>query len=190
MVFSSMRKWVVRGAVACIAGLCLGMLWWPTPHIDEGNPALVYALSSGVRADSQLDATGRERLHVAIDYAGRARIPLILDRIERRKDGREITSDVGQRMLLAPSGIEATVLPGVVRSTRTEVLAIRAAYPHVAHIAVVTSTPHTRRACAAFRAVGYRVTCIAAGWGPWYFAPYQLGYEMLAVMEYRWRRWM
>jgi uncharacterized SAM-binding protein YcdF (DUF218 family) len=174
-----------------VAWTALGLWIWPTPDpLPATPPALVFALGSAVRDDSTLSRTGAERVIAAVTYLHSSGSPrLITSRVRTRKG---LLSDYGQRLIIVPAGIADrwTILDGVVGTTRDEVLFLRRIAAPGTRIAVVTSAFHTRRACAAFRHVGFLVTCLSSGAGPWWTTPYQAAYEMLGVIKYRWKGWI
>lgn len=166
--------------------LVVGLRYWPVPT-EIVNTGMVFVNVSGVRVDGTLDAIGTQRLLAAIGIAnGRT---LILSRgIEHGR-----TTDSGQRHLLDSMQFNGPVvtLPGIAPNTRGEALAVRARYPELDSLAVVTTAIHARRSCATFRRLGFRVCCVSAGReGPWWQLPYLLAYEQAAMVLYRWRGWV
>jgi uncharacterized SAM-binding protein YcdF (DUF218 family) len=113
-------------------------------------------LSSGtMRDDETLDAAGTSRFLSGLTAARTTGTPLLL------------AADIGtadQRRLAAPAG-DSLVLGslGRVASTWDEAVATLSRVRPRSHIMVVTSPSHTRRGCATFERLGFRVTCVAAG---------------------------
>jgi uncharacterized SAM-binding protein YcdF (DUF218 family) len=149
--------------------------------------AAVVALSGWVRADSQLNRAGRERLLSAMPLVRAGYAPrLITTRVQRGDRGP--VSDTGQARLVRRFGLERqwTVVDGIQWSTRDEAMALRKTLPESTAIIVVTSPSHTGRACATFERVGFRVTCVAssARTSKWLSLRETL-YERLATIKYR-----
>jgi uncharacterized SAM-binding protein YcdF (DUF218 family) len=164
----------------------------------------VVVLSSTVNADGVLDAAGTERLVSGLALAQRLRPRLLVTTRVAALDARgSVDSDGDQRALIRLAGDTATwhvVAP--VHSTRDEAERTAELMAPAASrtIAVVTSPMHSRRACAAFEAVGFHVVCTPSAERR--FAVYSLRgpvarihalaeyvYERLAVLEYRARGW-
>jgi uncharacterized SAM-binding protein YcdF (DUF218 family) len=165
----------------------------------------VIALSAGVKSDSALNAAGADRLIGALELmrAGRAR-RLVTTRHVEHIHGSAIGSESDQRRLITLASAPAlwTIVDSV-HTTRDE--AVRSAallLPVGARtIAVVTSPMHTRRACAVFEAVGFRVYCQAArerdfatnppvGSRDRLAALRAYGYEQLAMIKYGLEGWL
>ena len=183
------------GIVLVVAGLlyCVAVETW-LPRNDEPPaiaPPLVIALSAGVRLDGTLNEAGAARLRTAIAFAVSRGARLVTTRVQRR-DAPHLTSDPGQRQMIASAGLSDrwTTLDGFALTTRHEAeLLTRIAPP--GRIAVVTSRLHTRRACATFEHLGYQVTCISSGRdGPWWRIPYGVAYESAAFIKYRLKGWI
>jgi len=174
------------------------------PVPAEGVDAVV-VLSAAVSRDSLLSPGGAERLlhGVALLNDGRAGV-IVTSRVRHRQGADTISSDADQARLLAlgPDSVRWVVIDSVA-TTRDE--AVRAAAlarrEGWSHLMVVTSPLHTRRACAAFRKTGLRVTCVPArsrgvalqslgtasdrlaAFGPWL-------YETVGWWWYRLRGWV
>jgi len=164
----------------------------------------VIVLSSGVQSDSLIDHVGVDRLLSGLEVFQRAIAPkLITTRVSRGEDGHATTSDQDQRRIVALARMEsAWSVLDTVHSTRDE--AVRAAavlLPRSHTIVVVTSPSHTRRACATFEAVGFRVYCVpsrersADTWHPRTpedrlaaFRAYL--YEHLGMWKYAYKGWV
>jgi uncharacterized SAM-binding protein YcdF (DUF218 family) len=115
-----------------------------------------------------------------------------------------ISSDVDQRRLISLASVAgAWIVVDSVHTTRDE--AVRSAarlLPEGARsIIVVTSPMHTRRACATFEAVGFRVVCRASRERDFATNPpvgnrdrlaalRAFGYEQLGMIKYRARGWL
>ena len=176
---------------------------------DDGPPALyqdaIVVLSGYVQPDSALNAEATERLLSAAElYRAGVAPRLVTSRVQTDDSGVPRSSTIDQQRLLGLTGASAGWIEvDSVSSTRDE--AVREAkilLPlGISRIAVVTSPLHTRRACAAYEAVGFTVSCqparqraimtgrpmnsetrIAA------FGEY--AYERLGVLKYRWKGWL
>jgi uncharacterized SAM-binding protein YcdF (DUF218 family) len=116
---------------------------------------------------------------------------LFTTRVQRDKPPRVI-SDSGQRVIIDSAGLHErwVILDGLAINTRDEAQRTLHTAPSTA-IAVVTSSLHTRRACATFEHVGFTVTCVSSGPEvPWWKAPYFVLYESAALLKYRLRGWI
>lgn len=164
----------------------------------------VVVLSSNVKSDSLLDASGTERLLSAIEVQRATHAPrLITTRVRSIYDGKTLSTDPGQRRLLALAGADTGwTIADSVGSTRDEAMrAARLLLPSAKRIAVVTSPLHTNRACATFEGVGFVVTCVPAreiarvtthpGSPDDRLAAFRSYlYERLGMIKYRWKGWI
>lgn len=163
----------------------------------------IVVLSAAVDDAGHLSAPALDRLLHGADLLRRGVAPVIVLSRVRAADGR-VTSDADQDRILALLGRPVRVVRvDSVRNTRDEAtrIAAWAATAGVRHVALVTSPTHSRRACATFEAVGFRVTCLpsrardlpldhldrpayrTAAFGAWL-------YESLGSLEYRARGWV
>lgn len=165
----------------------------------------VVVLSSSVTADSVLDPVAAERLLSALQLMRHQQAgTLITTRpAASRHDLREV-SNADQRALITFAGDTSRWREvGPVRTTREEALRVAELLAPAASraIAVVTSPLHTRRACAAFEAVGFRVVCVPStermyslyafsGVRSRLIAVADWTYERLGMVEYRARGWV
>ena len=165
----------------------------------------IVALSAGVKSDSALNAPGADRLIGALELmrAGHARRLVTTHQVER-PGARAISSESDQRRLITLASLASVwTIVDSVHTTRDE--AVRSAallLPTGARsIIVVTSPMHTRRACAVFEAVGFRVYCRAARERDFATNPPEAnrdrlaalrayGYERAAMIKYRWKGWL
>ena len=169
----------------------------------------IVALSAGVKSDSALNSTAADRLISALELMreGRARRLVTTRQVEDYGWGwrsRVINSDVDQRRLISLASVAGVwIVVDSVHTTRDE--AVRSAarlLPEGARsIIVVTSPMHTRRACATFEAVGFRVVCRASRERDFATNPpvgnrdrlaalRAFGYEQLGMIKYRVRGWL
>jgi uncharacterized SAM-binding protein YcdF (DUF218 family) len=126
----------------------------------------VVVLTGGLTADSSLGTAGTERLLSGLDLVRAGVAPrIVTTRVRGIFHGRVINTDAGQRRLVHLAGLDSvwTVVDSV-PSTRGEALrTAQLLFPSGKRtVAVVTSPMHTRRACATFEGVGFKVTCVAA----------------------------
>jgi uncharacterized SAM-binding protein YcdF (DUF218 family) len=164
----------------------------------------IVVLSGTVLSDTALNVDGTERLLSGLELFQRGLAPrLFTTKVEREYPIGVISSTRDQERLIGLAGARAawTVLEPT-RNTHDE--ALRAASklpPGGRSLIVVTSPMHTRRACATFETVGFKVTCypsltrrrvtghpireedrLAA------FGEYL--YERLGMVKYRWKHWI
>jgi len=125
----------------------------------------VVVLSSGVTTDGALDSDGTERLLSGLRLARATGTSGIVTTRVRSSGRPEVSSDADQKKLvdLAGSGLRLFIVSDVF-STRDEALRVRelARQQRWTRVAVVTSPPHSRRACGTFEKAGLRVTCVPA----------------------------
>jgi len=174
----------------------------PVGHI---RPDAVVALGSSLTTGGHADNTSVARLISAWSLRAALGTPrLITSRVTRQVRGRRVGNERDIQLLHALAGGGSTLtLVDSVYSTRDEArrLAGHRDALSLRTIAVVTSPTHTRRACATFERVGFRVTCVAAVprdvalRGP--HRPddrvrlgRQIAYELVAIVLYRVRGWV
>ena len=174
----------------------------------DSIPARVNAivvLSMGFTPDGMMGGETLDRFLSGLSLARRGVAPVMLVSRERRRFGDISVSDSAdlQRMAaLAGDGIPIAFVDSVF-TTRTEALRMKAIALRNGWttVAVVTSPMHTRRACATFEAVGFKVVCVPAavrdaGLSPGSNAEHRLHsfdswlYETFATDSYRRRGWI
>ena len=135
---------------------------------DDRPPAArldaIVVLSSSVLSDSAIDAVAADRLLAGMElWRIRGAPRLVTTRAVARYSGRRVVSDADQARLLDLVGAQPswTIIDGVA-STRDEAVGAFRLLGRAQRIAVVTSPLHTRRACATFESVGFKVYCVAA----------------------------
>lgn len=185
------RVWLLAAGL-----LALGMLWMifcllVLPRQDalpDPAPRVVIALGAGVKDDSTLTFASATRLQTAIAYA-RAHDALLVTTRAQGNGGKG--TDRAQRTMILAAGLAErwTSLPNYVTNTRDEALAMHGVIADTQPIVVVTSPLHTRRACATFETVGYRVTCLASAQYEWWRLPYSVAYETAAYVKYKKAGW-
>jgi uncharacterized SAM-binding protein YcdF (DUF218 family) len=155
-----------------LALICIAVAYTPfvsavaRPFIRRDSiPARVDAiavLSAGFTPDGMMGRETLERLLSGVTLARRGLAPVMLVSMERANRGSD-SADIQSVLSLVGQGTR-TILVDSVTTTRTEALRMKA----IARangwqtLAVVTSPLHTRRACATFEAVGFRVVCVPA----------------------------
>lgn len=137
--------------------------WVRVDPLPTGVLDAVVVLSGGVKSDTALNSSAADRLIGGLELmrAGRGR-RLVTTRVVLRFGDRMVSSDSDQARLVALASIEAPWdIVDNVHTTRDEAVnTAKLLLPVSAQsIVLVTSPLHTRRACAAFEAVGFRVIC-------------------------------
>ena len=194
-----------------LALICIAVAYTPfvsavgRPLIRRDSiPARVDAiavLSAGFTPDGMMRRETLERLLSGVTLARRGLAPVMLVSMERANRGSD-SADLQSVISLTGEGTR-TILVDSVTTTRTEALRMKtiARANGWQTLAVVTSPLHTRRACATFEAVGFRVVCVPAtvrgsGRIPGSIAEDRLRdfrswlYETFATDSYRRRGWI
>jgi uncharacterized SAM-binding protein YcdF (DUF218 family) len=204
--------WIGAGGIALF---CIVIAYTPIvsplaqPLIRRDSiPARVDAiavLSAGFTPDGMMRSETLDRLLSGLGLAKRGLAPVILLSRERKDFGGATASDSADlRNVTALVGAATpTIFVDSVTTTRTEALRMRAIARTKGWktLAVVTSPLHSRRACATFEAVGFKVTCVPAavresGMYPGSNAEDRLRafrswlYETFATDSYRRRGWI
>jgi len=204
--------WIAAGIIAL---LCVVIAYTPlTPALArplirrDSIPNRVDAiavLAAGFTRDSLMRSETLDRLLSGLALARRGLAPVLLVSRERRSYAGHSTSDSAD--LHNVTALAASTTPIVfvdsVFTTRTEALRMKtmARKSGWTTLAVVTSPMHSRRACATFEAVGFKVVCVPAtlresGLHPGSNAEDRLRafrswlYETFATDSYRRRGWI
>jgi uncharacterized SAM-binding protein YcdF (DUF218 family) len=168
----------------------------------------VVPLSAGLNPDSTISAESLDHLLEAISLIKQGKSSLLITTtttLQFPHPGGFVSSAVDQdRIIKLAGGVPDWIRTRVTSSTRDEAVATaEMLLPRgIRTVAVVASPMHTRRACAAFEAVGFEVTCVAArlripgGWpsstgpadrftrfGAWV-------YEKTAMLKYQAKGWL
>src|SRR2546428_12203807 len=172
---------------------------------DSALPAVV-ALGAGLNPNNTISGEALDHLITGLELvrAGKASMLVTTTVIEKFPTG-VVTSTLDQSRIVAlfqGSGKWIRTRPG--NSTRDEALmSAELLFPRgIRRIAVVATPMHTRRACSAFEAVGFEVTCVPArvrspggrAPGPWpadrlkVFGDWV--YEVFATVKYRAKGWL
>jgi uncharacterized SAM-binding protein YcdF (DUF218 family) len=165
--------WVPAGVIAAI---CVVVAYTPVVSVLSRSyvradpfPAHVDAiavLSAGMTPDGMMGNETLDRLLTGLLLARRGLATVVFVSREHLALGRKSVSDsVDQKAVvgLTSTGARVIFIDSVV-TTRTEAMRMRdIARPNGwGTLAVVTSPLHSRRACATFEAVGFRVVCVPA----------------------------
>ncbi len=165
--------WVPAGV---IAALCIIVAYTPLvsalarPLIRrDAIPTRVDAiavLSAGFTADGLMRSETLDRLLTGLLLAKRGLANVVLVSRERQANDGPVVSDSAdlQNVIDLVSDPAQIIFVDSVFTTRTEALQMRAVASARgwSSLAVITSPMHTRRACATFEAVGFRVICVPA----------------------------
>ena len=161
---------------AIIALICIVVAYTPlvstlaNQHIRRDSlrtPVNAIAvLSAGLTPDGLMRGETLDRLLTGLALAQQGVARTLLISRESKPFGAKVVSDsTDQRNLLALAQPSAQVIfVDSVLTTRTEALRMKAIAlaNGWTRLAVVTSPMHTRRACATFEAVGFKVVCVPA----------------------------
>lgn len=177
---------------------------WVRSDRPAGPLDAIVVLSASVNSDGMLNDQGVQRLLTGLELYQTGVAPRLFTTAVEETYGsvvRSSTADQERLIGLAGARPAWTSLTGVY-STRDEAMAAASQLPSGAHaIAVVTSPMHTRRACATFEAVGFRVTCVPSrehafvAWHPLSSKDRlesfrQYFYERLGMVKYRAKGWI
>ena len=180
--------------------------WVRKDIIPDSGVAAVVVLSAGLNPNGTINSEGLDHLINGLELlrAHKARV-VVSTTVEERFPTGLINSAIDQSRIVGLFGADSQWIhtaPG--KSTREE--AVRSAdlllSQGMRRIAVVASPMHTRRACSAFEAVGFEVTCVPSRLrspggenpGPWpddrlkVFGEWV--YEVAAMAKYRAAGWV
>jgi uncharacterized SAM-binding protein YcdF (DUF218 family) len=180
--------------------------WIRRDQLPDSAVGAIVVLSASLNPNTTISGEALDHLLTGLELlrAGKARL-LVTTTVQQQFPTGFVSSDVDQQRVVSLFGGEnrwMRTAPG--RSTRDE--AVESARlllsRGIRRIAVVASPMHTRRACAAFEAVGFDVTCVPARMrnpggedpGPWpadrltVFG--QWVYEVAATVNYRRQGWL
>jgi uncharacterized SAM-binding protein YcdF (DUF218 family) len=165
--------WIAAGVIVLI---CLLVAYTPLvgpmarPLIRrDAIPARVDAiavLSAGLTEDGMMRGETLDRLLSGLALSRRGIAPAVLVSRERRAfHGQPVSDSADLQNITSLIGATTSIIfVDSIFTTRTEALRMRAIAQrnNWRTLAVVTSPLHTRRACATFEAVGFRVVCVPA----------------------------
>lgn len=164
----------------------------------------IVVLSGSVSDDGLLGQQATDRLLAAMSLVRAGVSDTLVLTVWHAPDHPEVTSarDELRIATLLPPGV-TIVQVGRIGTTRLEAERIASVLPpsRVSHIVLVTSPLHTRRACATFERMGYRVSCVPAlsrdvALGALASARDRMEtfrmavYERAGLIEYRWKGWI
>ena len=203
----------VAGAI--ISALCIAVAYTPLvmrsaapfvrrdpipPHVDA-----IAVLSIGGTPEGLMRSETLDRLLTGLSLA-RSGLSntMFVSRETRQFGGKPVSDSADLQNISAMAALPATIIfVDSITTTRTEALRMRsiARGRGVNSVAVVTSPMHTRRACATFESVGFKVVCVPAtvrgsGLDPNSIAEDRLRafrfwlYETFATDSYRRRGWI
>lgn len=181
--------------------------WVRDDSLPNSPVDAVVVLSVGVNPDSTISGEALDHLISGLEFlrAGKAKLLVTTTVKQRFPNDIIITSTMDQSRIVAMFGGQVVwIRTPAGRSTRDEALSSADVLLHrgIRRIAVVTSPMHTRRACSAFTAVGFEVTCVAArvrsvgGRDPGEWPADRLKvfgdwlYELIATAKYRANGWL
>lgn len=158
---------VLVGVALTPASAALAGHWVREDPLPDNPADALVVLCGGLGTGSLLNsAGGSDRLLTGLERLQQRRgRRLLTTRVSRLDGGHLVTSDSNQRRLIDLAGVEpAWERPGTVQHTREEAsrAASRLLPLGARRVVVVTSPLHSRRACAAFEAVGFQVSCAPA----------------------------
>jgi uncharacterized SAM-binding protein YcdF (DUF218 family) len=165
--------WILAGivALACVAVAYTELASTLSKPLVRRDPFparvdAIAVLSAGFTSDGMMSSQSLDRMLTGLSLARRGVSSTVLISRERRTSDGKVVSDSADKQniltLAQPSG--QVVFVDSVFTTRTEALRMKAIAQSRGWttIAVVTSPLHTRRACATFEAVGFKVVCVPA----------------------------
>lgn len=180
--------------------------WVREDQFPDSGVAAVVVLSAGLNPNGTINSEGLDHLINGLELlrAHKANV-LVTTTVEERFPSGLVKSTLDQSRIISLFGADSQWIrtaPG--ESTRDEALrSAQLLLPQgMRRIAVVASPMHTRRACSAFEAVGFEVTCVPARIrspggrdpGPWpadrlkVFGDWV--YEVAATARYRADEWV
>lgn len=163
----------------------------------------IVVLSANINSAGTLNDQSTARLLSGLELLQRGVAPrLITTEISTRVGNVTLTSTADRERLVTLAGArEAWTYVTNVRNTHDEATQVRATLGAGKSIVLVTSPLHTRRACATFERVGFKVFCVPSReqeYNAWHprtardrlesFCQYV--YERLGMVEYRARGWL
>jgi uncharacterized SAM-binding protein YcdF (DUF218 family) len=180
--------------------------WVRRDALPDSGIAAVVVLSGGVNPNGTMNGEALDHLITGLELTRPGNAPLLVTTtVQEIFPTGLVSSETDQSRIIALSGGRSRWIhtrPG--RSTRDEaVMVADSLLPKgLSHIAVVASPLHTRRACSAFEAVGFVVTCMpsqsrspgGAAPGPWPLDRLKVFgewvYEVAGTAKYRMKGWL
>jgi DUF218 domain. len=180
--------------------------WVREDQFPASGVSAVVVLSAGLNPNNTINSEALDHLINGLEllHARKANV-LVTTTVEQRFSTGLIKSTLDQSRIVSLFGADSQwIRTGPGKSTRDEALrSAQLLLPQgMRRIAVVASPMHTRRACSAFEAVGFEVTCTPARMrspggrdpGPWpadrlkVFGDWV--YEVAATARYRAKNWL
>ena len=184
----------------------LAASWVREDQFPDSGVTAVVALSAGLNPNRTINSEALDHLINGLELvrARKANV-LVTTTVEEQFPNGVVKSTMDQSRIISLFGGDTKwISTSDVKSTREEALrsAERLLPTGIRRIAVVASPMHTRRACSAFEAVGFEVTCVPARIrstggqdpGPWpadrlkVFGDWV--YEVAATARYRAHGWL
>jgi uncharacterized SAM-binding protein YcdF (DUF218 family) len=180
--------------------------WIRCDPIPDSGIAAVVVMSAGVNPNGTMSAEALDHLLTGLELTRGDSAPLLVTTtVQQMFPTGMVSSQTDQgRIVALAGGRRRWMRMRSTRSTRDEALTVGdSLLPRgMRRVAVVASPMHTRRACGAFAAVGFDVTCVAArsrlpggaSPGPWprdrltVFGDWV--YEVAGTTKYRMKGWL
>lgn len=140
--------------------------WIRSDAFPDSGVAAVVVLSAAVNPNRTISSEALDHLITGLELTGAGKAPMLVTTTVRQHfPGGAVSSEADQSRIVALFGQHIRWIrtpPG--RSTRDEAVNVANLLLPAGRtrIAVVASPMHTRRACSAFEAVGFVVTCVPA----------------------------
>ena len=165
--------WIAAGPLTLLvlAVVYTPLVSWLAEPVVRRDPLptsvdAIATLSQGITPSGQMRSATLDRLLSGLTLTKEIRASALLVSVERRSFAGHWVSDSADARAVVANYAPPTevVFVDSVFATRTEALRMRdVAWPRGwRSMAVVTSPLHTRRACATFEAMGFKVVCVPA----------------------------
>ena len=182
--------------------------WIRCDALPDSGVAAVVVLSAAVNPNETMSGEALDHLLTGLELITAGTSPLLVTTTVQRMFPSPtglVSSETDQSRILALFGARVNWMRiPAGHSTRDEALnAAKLLLPRrITRIAVVASRMHTHRACSAFEAVGFDVTCVPArtriptGLSPGSWPQYRLAafgdwvYEVASTAKYQWHGWL
>ena len=180
--------------------------WIRHDSVPDSSVRAVVVMSAGVNPNGTMSGEALDHLITGLELTGAGNSPvLVTTTVQQTFPTGVISSAVDQLRIVNLFGGRSgwiRMRPG--KSTRDEALLVADSLlpKGLYRIAVVASPMHTRRACSAFEAVGFVVTCVparsrrpgGASPGPWPLDRLTVfgdwAYEVAATAKYKMKGWL
>lgn len=180
--------------------------WVRRDAFPDSGVAAVVVLSAGVNPNGTMNGEALDHLITGLELTRPGDSPvLVTTTVQQIFPAGAVSSETDQSRVIALFGGRSRWIrtrPG--NSTRDEAVVVADSLlsKGLSHIAVVASPMHTRRACSAFEAVGFVVTCVparsrspgGASPGPWPLDRLKVFgewlYEVAGTAKYQTKGWL